>query len=110
MAFVSSEVEEFSAPRPCTCVVVVCAVDILRAYLAPSSQQSRRQFRHFSPFFTVTAVAVVNIDEIAYDSPCARVYREGRYSRLAGFVIYVTDAAIAGDVRLKNNNNSSSSM
>ena len=34
-------------------------------------------------------VAVVNVTEIAYDSPCARVYREGRYPRVADVGIYV---------------------
>ena len=52
--------------------------------------------------FTV-AFGVVNVDEIAQDSSCARAYREGRYSRVVGFVFCVIDAAIAGDVRIKNN-------
>ena len=32
-------------------------------------------------------------------------YREGRCSRVVGFMIHVTDAAIAGDVRLKKRRN-----
>ena len=30
----------------------------------------------------------------SYDSPCARVYRQGRYSRVVDLRIHVTDAAI----------------
>ena len=39
-------------------------------------------------------VAVVNVNEIAEDSPCARVYRQGRYSRVVDLGIHVADAAI----------------
>lgn len=48
----------------------------------------------------LATVAVVHVEEIAYDLPCARVYRQGRYSRVVESGIYVTDAAIAEDVRL----------
>ena len=44
---------------------------------------------------------MLNVDEVAHDSPCARAYGEGEYFRVVGFMIQVTDAAIAGDVRLK---------
>ena len=36
---------------------------------------------------------MVNFNEIAQDSPCARVYRQGRYSRLEDFFFCVADAA-----------------
>ena len=36
---------------------------------------------------------MVNFNEIAYDSPCARVYRQER-SRVVGFLSDVADAAI----------------
>ena len=52
-------------------------------------------------FFTVI-VTVVKVDEIAQDSPCACVCREGRYSNVVEIVVHVTDAASAEDVRLKN--------
>ena len=38
--------------------------------------------------------AVVNLNGIAQDAPCARVYRQGRYSRVVDFSINVADAAI----------------
>ena len=40
-------------------------------------------------------VAVVNVNEISQDSPCARVYRQGRYSGVMDFRINVTDAAMS---------------
>ena len=40
-------------------------------------------------------VAVVNVNEISEDSPGARVYRQGRYSRVVDIRIHVIDAAIA---------------
>ena len=39
-------------------------------------------------------VAVVNVNEIAKDPPCAREYRQGRYSRVVDLGIHVADAAI----------------
>ena len=63
------------------------------------SQQSRRQFRHFS---SPLSVAVVNVKVIAQDSACARVYGEGKYSRVVGFVTYVTDAAKNREMWTKN--------
>ena len=39
-------------------------------------------------------VVVVNVNEISSDSPCARVYKQGRYSRVMDLGINVTDAAI----------------
>ena len=37
---------------------------------------------------------MVNFNEIAQDSPFARAYRQGRYSRVVDFLIHVADAAI----------------
>ena len=52
-------------------------------------KQSRSQVRQFSR----QKVAVVNVNKIAQDSPCARVYRQRRYSRVVDSGVYVTDAA-----------------
>ena len=82
------EVEKSGAPRPCS-VSFAQVLSLVPAVAKP-----------VYTFLTIT-VAVVHVDEIAYDSPCARVYREGRCSRVVGFMIQVTDAAVAGDVRLK---------
>ena len=49
-------------------------------------------------------VVVVRFNEIALDSPCARVYRQGRYSRVVDSWIHVADAAI-GLRRLKKQRN-----
>ena len=47
-------------------------------------------------------VAVANVNEIAEDSPCLRVYRQGRYSRVVDVGIHVTDAVIGLRRALKN--------
>ena len=39
-------------------------------------------------------VAVVKVNGIAQDSPCDRVYRQGRYSRAVDLGIHVTDDAV----------------
>ena len=46
-------------------------------------QRWRRQFRQFSSF-DGHSVAVVKVNEIAQDLPCASVYRQRRYSRVGG--------------------------
>ena len=54
-------------------------------------QHSRSPDRQL--IYTAIFVAV-NLNKFDSDSPCARVYRQGRYSRVVDLWIYVADAAI----------------
>ena len=75
------EVEKPGALLPCNCILCTAAL------WAPAFAQ---------PGYAIftAKVAVVNLNEIAYDPPCSRVYRQGRYSKAVDLIIYVADPAI----------------
>ena len=81
LAFVLLELEKSSVLRPRS--FILCTAATRAPAMAPPVQA-----------IFMANVAVANVNEIAEDSPCLRVYRQGRYSRVVDSGVHVTDAAI----------------